>query len=594
MISLNGFVDYLNSTNNAGGNSTGSLAESQVKSEYFDRVKVDRNLGRYIAETVKKHEYHAFILTGHAGDGKTSVLVQVLKSLNLLSNGVGLEQMKDYQEFFYVKDMSEIAENQQTKILEQSLSAPKRNKSSLLISNTGPLLNAFLRFAEYTRKIQGLKFEESERIDLQSKLLCQLDRNTDEEITVEGSKFYLVNIARVDNVSFSSAILKKIVSVELWRECDDCACAERCPIRNNVIRVNTQLKRVARFVESYYRYLYENDKRMTIRQMLGQISYAITGNLTCAYIANHFLKEPFINYSFANLFFGFIGLDEADGSSQIKGISQIKLLALDRKSLDVDYRLFVNGDFSSFFIAEVANELYAMKKKYQKHYQILDEENARSANEQGKESKLRRAIRRFYLVYSSDMQEDKIFDQIFGTNYTLYEKLVSGKQPKSVLRNVQNLTFRALYIKNTGFLPDNTSELPLTLRRENSVFQNVMLVLGTLSKNDLNIIQKPVLSIYEDTESKQELYLKVKQQQFLLTLPVLTYFDELVQGSISSNSNPALTHGIAKLDTMLLDEFGDEIPESEDDCELKLLINTTNGQSIRHYAFDGSKLIILS
>ena len=50
---MNGFVEYLNSTNNVGGNSTGSLAEAQVKSKYFDLVKVDRKLGRYIADTGK-------------------------------------------------------------------------------------------------------------------------------------------------------------------------------------------------------------------------------------------------------------------------------------------------------------------------------------------------------------------------------------------------------------------------------------------------------------------------------------------------------------------------------------------------------------
>lgn len=590
---MNEFVDYLNSTNNARGNSTGSLAEMQVKSGYFDQVKVDRNLGRYIADTVKRHDYHAFILTGHAGDGKTSVLVQVLKDLKLLQSGESLSQMKDYPEFFYVKDMSEIAESQQTTILEQSLSAPKRNKSSLLISNTGPLLNTFLRLATYARKMNGLDFEE-ERIDLQSKLLTQLDTNTDEEITVEGHTFYLVNFARVDNVLFSSAIFKKIVSLKLWEECDNCSCIDRCPIKNNIIRLNEQLDRVSRFIESYYRFLYENDKRMTIRQMVGQISYAITGNLTCDYITNHYLKEPFFNYNFANLFFGYVGLNEVSDSSQIKGISQIKLLGLDQKALDVDYKLFVNNDYAAFFTRKVANELYKLKKKHQKHYQVLNEENARSASEQGNEAKFRRAIRRFYLVYSADLNEECMLNQIFGTNYTLYEKLVSSKQTKLALRNVQTLIFRALYIKNTGFLPDNTSELPLTLRRENSVFQNVMLVLGILSKNDLNIVQKPVSSLFEDIESKQELYLKVNNQQFLLTLPMLIYFDDLVQGAISSNSNPALTHGIAKLDTLLLDEFGEELPESEDDCELKLLINTTDGQNIRYFAFDGSQLSILS
>ncbi len=333
---------------------------------------------------------------------------------------------------------------------------------------------------------------------------------------------------------------------------------------------------------------------MTIRQMVGQISYAITGNLTCDYITNHYLKEPFFNYNFANLFFGYVGLNEVSDSSQIKGISQIKLLGLDQKALDVDYKLFVNNDYAAFFTRKVANELYKLKKKHQKHYQVLNEENARSASEQGNEAKFRRAIRRFYLVYSADLNEECMLNQIFGTNYTLYEKLVSSKQTKLALRNVQTLIFRALYIKNTGFLPDNTSELPLTLRRENSVFQNVMLVLGILSKNDLNIVQKPVSSLFEDIESKQELYLKVNNQQFLLTLPMLIYFDDLVQGAISSNSNPALTHGIAKLDTLLLDEFGEELPESEDDCELKLLINTTDGQNIRYFAFDGSQLSILS
>lgn len=591
---MNGFVEYLNSTNNVGGNSTGSLAEAQVKSSYFDLVKVDRRLGCYIADTVKHQDYHAFILTGHAGDGKTSVLVQVLKDLQLIQPGEDLEHIKEYQNFYYVKDMSEIAESQQTDVLEKSLSAPGRNKSSLLISNTGPLLNTFLRLASYTRKANRMGFSEADRIELQSKLLTQLDTNSDEEIVVEGYKFYLVNIARVDNVAFSSAIFRKIVSADLWVDCSHCECCARCPIKKNVDRVTAQLDRVTRFVEAFYRYLYENDKRMTIRQMVGQLSFALTGNLTCEYIAGHYLKEPFFNYSFANLFFGYIGLNDSRDSSQIKGISQTKLLGLDRIALDVDYRLFVNNDYAAFFTPDIAEELSQLKKKHQKHYQVLDGEAARSASEQGSESKFRRAIRRFYLLFSADLNEEKVLNQIFGENYTLYEKLVSTKQTKSVLRNVQSLVFRALYIKSTGFLPDNTSELPLTLRRENSVFQNVMLVLGTVPKNNLVIVQKPVLSIFEDTDSKQELYLQLNKQEFLLALPMLTYFGDLVQGSISSNSNPALTHGIAKLDTLLLDEFGDEIPDSEDDCELKLLINTTSGQVIRNFAFDGNKLSILS
>ena len=181
---MNGFVEYLNSTNNVGGNSTGSLAETQVKSKYFDLVKVNRKLGTFISDTVKGKDYHAFILTGHAGDGKTSILVQVLKELQYINHGEGLDRIKNYGDFMYVKDMSEIAEEQQTKVLRQSLEAPQTNQSSLLISNTGPLLNTFLRLAAYSRKMQGASFDEEDRIELQSKLLSQLDSNSDEEIVV--------------------------------------------------------------------------------------------------------------------------------------------------------------------------------------------------------------------------------------------------------------------------------------------------------------------------------------------------------------------------------------------------------------------------
>ena len=62
---MNEFVTYLNSINNVGGNSTGSLAEAQVKSEFFDMVKVDRQLGDYISNRVRSKNFKAFILTGH-------------------------------------------------------------------------------------------------------------------------------------------------------------------------------------------------------------------------------------------------------------------------------------------------------------------------------------------------------------------------------------------------------------------------------------------------------------------------------------------------------------------------------------------------
>lgn len=591
---MNEFINYLNSTNNVGGNSTGSLAESQVKSTYYDSVKVDRKLGTYITDCVCAGDHKAFILTGHAGDGKTSILVQVLKTLGHLQNGAGLSIEEEFNNFLYVKDMSEIAAEHQVEALKKALHAPHDGKTSLLISNTGPLLKTFEALVKEQIETTGGAFTEKDRLALQSTLLTQLDTNNDEEITVADYSFILVNIARVDNVPFAVKILKNILNPNLWSPCSGCACANRCPIKSNCDIVAAQFDRVAAFIENYYRYLYENDKRMTIRQMVGQISYALTGNLTCQEISSRHLREPFFNYNFANLFFGFVGLKAAKDATQIKGIEQVRNLELDRIALDIDYQLFVSQDYSCF-VPRISSELQSLSTKYRKHYQITDEDQLLDEKKHEKELQLRRAVRRFYLLFSlseNDGEINNVMNQVFGALYSDYRALISSKQSKHVLNQMRSTIFDALYIKNTGFLPNGKTELPLTLRREDDVFQNVMIVLGEVNRSDLSVIQTKVSSNFEDVDNKHELYLRMDGKDFRLTLPMINYFNNLIHGAIASNNNPALSHGIAQLDALLLEQYGECKPECEEDCELTVIINTTRGQEIERFTFDGNRLSI--
>ena len=200
---MNDFIAYLNSTNNIGGNSTGSLAETQVKSPYYDSVKIDRKIGTRMYQEIVEGKYKTYILTGHAGDGKTSILVQVLKSLGYLQQGEGLDVSHEYSNVFYVKDMSEIPEQRQVELLEKSLSAPSYGKTGILVSNTGPLLNAFVTLSNKKKEEAGELLSSQDKIELQSMILTQLDKNEGKEIEVAGYRFVLVNIARVDNVSFN-------------------------------------------------------------------------------------------------------------------------------------------------------------------------------------------------------------------------------------------------------------------------------------------------------------------------------------------------------------------------------------------------------
>lgn len=591
---MNGFIDYLNSTNNLGGDSTGSLAETQVKSPYYNVVKIDRKIGLRISQEINQGVYKTYILTGHAGDGKTSILVQVLKSLQLLSDGEGLDEVHEYDSLFYVKDMSEIAEQEQVRLLEKALNAPQNGKTGIIVSNTGPLLNSLISLAVQQKTNNGATLSSKERIELQSRILTQLDQNEDKEIEVAGYKLTLVNIARVDNVFFARKILQKILNPQLWEKCEGCAAKTKCPIINNQRLLLAQVERVGAFVDNYYRFLYENDKRMTIRQMVGQISYGITGNLTCEKVCNKMLKEPFFTYNFANLFFGYKGLSLKPDSKQIKGIEHIQGLGLDRIALDVDYKLFVNQDYS-FFTDNVRPIIDDLSKKSRKHFQVTEAALESRKNQQTETAKLRSAVRRFYLIYGIDTEEHKISDmynQIYGANYIDYKKMITSVQPSAMTRRMQNVVYNALYIKNTGFLPATSSDilLPLTLRREDEVYQSVLLVLGEVNKSDIKIVTKKVNNQLEDSEDKYDLFIQLKDAKFRLTLPMVNYFNNLIAGAVTSNNNPSLSHGIAALDTLLLEKYGDVNPGSGEDCEISVIVNTIQGQKIRRFDFVGNKL----
>lgn len=585
----NDFVMYLNSSINVSGDTTGSLAEKQVKSQYFDRMKVERKLGRYIYDKIRAGEHHAFVLTGHAGDGKTSILVQILRDLGYLSEGDGLRETDEFSDFFYVKDMSELSKKEALRVLKQALSAPENGKTSLLISNTGPLLKTF---ASWREEIGGAgDWDEKEQLQFKSELLTQLDQNKDTEIHLTGLEafpLYLVNIARLDNVLFSTEIFQKMVGGALWEPCDHCDCMERCPIKHNQDTVAKRFERVSQFVENVYRYLYENDKRMTIRQMVAQLSYGLTGNLSCEDIRRKMIKAPLFNYNFANLFFGYIGLGEQKEALQIQGIKQLRLLELDHIALDVDYSLFVKQDYSSFFPEEIQDELGDIAKQCRGLYRIDMENISKNAEQVRREREFRRAVRRYYLVYGLyDRQEklNQLLNQLFGANFMDYLELILKEQSDWKRRKLQDLVFRALYIKNTGVLPSG-NELYLTLRRGDGSFQNVMLVLGETEKRNLKIKQIPTENSFEDQGEKKNLYLCVRNKRFLLSLPMINYFSLLIDGVISSNENPALTHNIAALDTLLLDEFGYGKSEDGESLEWKVIVNTARGQEIRSFAID--------
>lgn len=566
----NEFINYLNSMNNASGDNINALAEAQVTNKYYSNIRVDRKLGRFIQNKIASGEKNTYIITGHAGDGKTSILIQILRDLELLKEGESLKveeiKSKDNVKVMYVKDMSELSEQQQIELLKKSLDASKIGSSSILISNTGPLIKSFVNLLGNSEEIKD---------EIEDILLKQLDSNKCEEIEIRGNKFYLINIARIENIGFVSETINKVCDEDLWGECKSCDKEEFCPMYFNRKCVLENKDRVISFIEMYYRWLQENDKRITIRQMLSQISFAFTGNISCEDITKYYNnKYARFNFNFANLFFGYKGIQKINDSNQIKGIELLEKLALDDCSFEEDYEIFVKENFN-YFNDSIASVIKNIWNEYSKQ---IDKFTQNEENEIiDKQHSIRKAIRRFFLIYG--LSEDKrklseLYNKIYGQVFSQYISAITETMSKRERKKFAKIIYEALYIKNIGVPPGDKSDLYLTLRRNDGSFQSVLLLLAKANEKDLEIKQVSRNVEIEDVEKSYVLKLKIKNSdEFKLTLPLMMYFYSVVNGEINTEINPSLSHGLAELNAKLIKNFREDIEEDV----LSLIVNTNNG-----------------
>ncbi len=591
---MNNFVDYLNSMNNANSNTIAALAESQVLSPFYKKIQIERRLGTYIAERIRSNEKITVVLTGHAGDGKTSILVQILRNLGMLPPNVPLKEEEEFDngdiKLYAVKDMSELPEAKQIEFCKKALEAPRNDKSAIVISNTGPILKCLEEIQKKQCEEKGTEFTEEDKTELQNMLLNQLDSNENNTISVGTYKFLMINIARVDNVNFAEKILEKLLVDELWTPCQSCEKREKCHIYFNVHQVKKYKERVSSFINVFYRNLYENDKRMTIRQMLSQISFSITGNRYCRNIKHNDKDTMKFKYLFSNLFFGYCGFEEIDNAEQIQGISLARNLKLDSKGLKYDYQLFVAGNFS-VFPSEIKNILTDQYKRFSRKHLNIDEENEFSSEDY----EYRKAMRRAYIFFEHEMQKadeiryNPLYDELFGSGFISFIRMQDNQSGHKTLKDMEKMITDALYLEMTGTSSKQAKDIPLTIKRNDDSFQSVMITKGNLKKSDLKIVINDDTNDFEDISVKKRIVLKVcNNQKFKLTLPMIIYFGEISSGAISTIANPSLTHGISKLKAVLEKSCSND----SDSDSISIIVNNTDVPIDLKIFIDEDKLYI--
>lgn len=525
----NDFVDYLNTLHNESAGNAGAVAEAQRNNPYFQKVLVQRPEADFIAERVESGAPFLCVLTGYAGDGKTTILFRALERLGMPSDRPIREDRGRFvtesgKTVSFIKDFSELPKEARNETLREALALLGEGISTLLVANTGPIIESF-------------KSVFTDKEDAESVILERMDATSDYEQMVYGYPMLILNIARIDNSDFLTKYGMKLVAEGNWSTCQACERKDLCPIYFNAA-LTAQYPQAFQFLNDFYIWEQELDNRATIRQITAHIAFALTGGLNCHDVWRRADKYWKARYLYSNLLF--TGPDGRGSPTQIKGIRMLAESGLDTKNTSKDYSLFVQKDYKDLLpleLVDVAEEIDSAPQK-----------KIPAATKQ-------KMLKRMMLVFALNNDiKTELYRDIFATYYPEFLDYRAGRSKPSP--GIKNKIFDALQTLFTGDSNNSGTSIYVTLRRSGEQVQNVQMLIGRMSRDDLNIISERVSCVARPDNEHYELYLvyraggnTVKNR---IGMPLLDYFTKISAGLIVADVDPLLSHGIESLKAELM------------------------------------------
>lgn len=529
------YISYLNTLHNYNAQNPNSYGEKNVNNRFFKDVMVEIGLSKYIIDSIQNKEPHAIVLTGHAGDGKTSIMYQVLAEMGIEFNSdieINDCTLPSGKICRCIKDFSEVSDEEKKTVLNDALQMSKNGNFVFMVANTGPLINTFGELFDSEEDKERAKIE----------IIDAMDSNTGKISDIKGYKICVINVAAVDNTYFASEFLEKLVQDNLWEGCLQCPKRNYCHIKTNRELIKSNFQRVSEFLNMHYIWLTEHGKRLTIRSMTEQLAYMITGGFDCNEVS---AVEPY-KYLFTNLFFGFVGTIANSKAHNIIAVKAAANCAYYIKRLRSDEYFVVNRDYNKVFGKTMAK--------------IITDAEHKNVYISGWTEFLRRAYL-FTNIETDSVILDNNCEDVFSKQFKKFLQLRNGESlPSRIDSNLVCDALSMIYVGTTN----NESMIPLTLSRESGIAQNVQLITGTLFTKNIKIVLKPTKDALFNSDNKRytlKLEVERKELQSEITLPLLNYFEELKNGIISTNVDPQLSHGIESLKAEL-SELSEEVDET--------------------------------
>lgn len=317
----NPFVSYLNSMQRLSASNENALAEFQACNPLFPRIHVPHPLKEVIFDELKRTDGRQVILTGHAGDGKSTIALAVYRKLLGLEDNEIIQKQPFPREdlpgdISILKDLSERRRSQDAELMQEIIG---RRRRFLIVSNTGALLD-FFRSQEAVHSVSSVKIES----DILSAIRADSGQG---ELLVAGTSFLVINLARIDNLEIAKQIFTRMIDPANWTVCNGLPCRSNCPICMNVDLINHSRVTILDRLFLAYRRMYEYGTRLTLRQITEHLAYLITSGLEEADIAEmraKGLKPLKAEFMFFNRFFGDDGKVDHAPALQMRAVHEIR------------------------------------------------------------------------------------------------------------------------------------------------------------------------------------------------------------------------------------------------------------------------------
>ena len=548
----NPFVPYLNSLSNASAGNENATAEAQIGNKYFTNIRVEHPIFQFIYRQLFTEKKHV-ILTGNAGDGKTTIAAEIYR--HHFGMYKPLSAREESSDLVLIKDLSELPEGQRSSIFSEAMD--EQQKVYLIVSNTGTLIENMSQLQQG----EGIK---------KSSLLIALE--ADHPLLIGEERFLIVNIGRINSIAAALSVGERMLDNENWKNCVSCNRSKDCPICINVNLLQENRKLVLERIGLAYRRLYEYGNRLTMRQMTGHIAYVITAGLNCEDIkamSKNALEERYTRYLFFNRFFGDDGEEEIPEAMQLLPVRKIK-----EAELGVFLDPFIERSIWKKQTEEIPFSESIMK--------VL--EHVRSSSENSS-NKMRIQVRRL-LYFFFPPNEQGVSQYLCGFLQSpmllTYLQQLEENKPLSRYKEERQLRFLLQVLQECYVgvrLLENeyrARDLYITLNPPGS--SKTQLILGKAHIEDFSLGKK---NIYETEEIKHRLLTmryQVDKAELELDLPFLDYVARRYQGEVAEELSVFYLDRLQRFKIILLENINNNT--GEEHMELLSIAGSRNFEII--------------